>query len=134
MASETLDNLKVLDLSEYISGAQCAKMLGVFGAEVIKIEKPGEGDVASTHRIWRLYGARRRWRSSLPVAGRLYVGYFLKYKRSSHPPTAAGKGGYDDEGVSKANRPHIRSPEAIKIKTWMSSPSFPLYGAGLARP
>jgi hypothetical protein len=50
------------------------------------------------------------------------------------PPTAAGKGGCDDEGVSKANRPHIRSPEAIKINTWLSSLSFPLYGTGLACP
>ena len=46
MAEQALEGIKVLDLSEYVSGAYCGKMLGAFGAEVIKIEKPGEGDGA----------------------------------------------------------------------------------------
>jgi CoA:oxalate CoA-transferase len=41
-----LTGIKVLDLSEYISGAYCAKLLGAFGAEVVKIEKPDHGDPA----------------------------------------------------------------------------------------
>jgi crotonobetainyl-CoA:carnitine CoA-transferase CaiB-like acyl-CoA transferase len=43
-----LDGLKVLELSEFISGPYCAKMLADLGAEVTKIEKP-EGDVARYH-------------------------------------------------------------------------------------
>jgi len=43
---QVLNNIRVLDLSEYISGSYCAKMLAAFGAEVIKVEKPGEGDGA----------------------------------------------------------------------------------------
>jgi crotonobetainyl-CoA:carnitine CoA-transferase CaiB-like acyl-CoA transferase len=41
-----LNGLKVLEFSEFISGPYCAKMLADLGAEVIKIEKPGEGDSA----------------------------------------------------------------------------------------
>ncbi len=41
-----MEGIKVLDLSEYISGPYCTKMLSAFGAEVIKIERPDEGDGA----------------------------------------------------------------------------------------
>ncbi len=48
MTHQALDDIDVLDLSDGISGAYCAKMLASFGAEVIKLEKPGAGD--STRR------------------------------------------------------------------------------------
>lgn len=44
MAAELLAGLKVIDLGHYIAGPFCAKLLGLLGAEVIKVEKPGEGD------------------------------------------------------------------------------------------
>jgi crotonobetainyl-CoA:carnitine CoA-transferase CaiB-like acyl-CoA transferase len=43
---QVLDNIRVLDLSEYISGSYCTKMLAAFGAEVIKVEIPDDGDNA----------------------------------------------------------------------------------------
>ncbi len=46
MVEQALEGVKVLDLSDYISGPYCTKMLAAFGAEVIKVEKPGEGDSA----------------------------------------------------------------------------------------
>jgi len=45
-----LSNLKVVELGTLIAGPYCARLLAEFGAEVIKIETPGEGDPL---RKWR---------------------------------------------------------------------------------
>jgi glutaryl-CoA transferase len=37
-------NLKVVDLSRVLAGPVCSMMLGDLGADVIKVERPGEGD------------------------------------------------------------------------------------------
>ncbi|EGX59756.1 L-carnitine dehydratase/bile acid-inducible protein F [Streptomyces zinciresistens K42] len=39
-----LDGVKVLDLSRFIAGPLCAQILGDFGAEVVKVERPGGED------------------------------------------------------------------------------------------
>ena len=45
----SLSALRVLDLSDGVAGAFCTKLLAGFGAEVIKIERPGPGDPLRRH-------------------------------------------------------------------------------------
>jgi crotonobetainyl-CoA:carnitine CoA-transferase CaiB-like acyl-CoA transferase len=44
MVEYALSDVKVLDVTQRIAGPYCTKLLSSFGAEVIKIEEPGEGD------------------------------------------------------------------------------------------
>jgi crotonobetainyl-CoA:carnitine CoA-transferase CaiB-like acyl-CoA transferase len=39
-----LDSIRVVELTEALAGPYCAMLLGDFGADVIKVEKPGVGD------------------------------------------------------------------------------------------
>lgn len=43
MTDGALDGLRVLDLSQHVSGAYCGKLLAGYGADVVKVEPP-EGD------------------------------------------------------------------------------------------
>jgi len=51
MSTQPLSGIRALEMGQLIAGPFAAKMLGEFGAEVIKIEPPGKGDPL---RNWRL--------------------------------------------------------------------------------
>jgi formyl-CoA transferase len=65
-ASGALTDLRVLELGTLIAGPFCGQLLGDMGAEVIKIEAPGQGDPM------RHWGPQERGRPSVwwPVIGR----------------------------------------------------------------
>ena len=41
---ELLKGIKIIDLTRFVAGPHCALVLSDLGAEVIKIEKPNNGD------------------------------------------------------------------------------------------
>ncbi|GGK46746.1 CaiB/BaiF CoA transferase family protein [Nocardia camponoti] len=50
---QPLDGVRVLELGNYVAAPTAGRILGDFGADVIKVERPGTGDEL---RNWRLYG------------------------------------------------------------------------------
>ncbi len=64
-----LSGLRVIDLTRILAGPFCSMLLGDMGAEVIKIETPGEGDPVRRQGVirdglsWYFAGANRNKRS-----------------------------------------------------------------------
>ena len=61
-----LDDLKILDMSRLAAGNMVSHMLADFGADVIKVEKPGKGDDLRNWKVndvshwWAVYSRNKR--------------------------------------------------------------------------
>jgi formyl-CoA transferase len=79
--SKALEGIRVLDMTHVQSGPTCTQILAWFGADVIKIEKPGDGDPT------------RLQLRDVPGADSLYFTMLNSNKRgiTLNPKTEAGK-------------------------------------------
>jgi crotonobetainyl-CoA:carnitine CoA-transferase CaiB-like acyl-CoA transferase len=62
-ASRPLDGIRVLEVGQLLAGPVVGSMLGYFGAEIIKVEPPGEGDPLRKWRELAEDGTSHWWRS-----------------------------------------------------------------------
>ena len=78
---KALNGIRVLDMTHVQSGPTCTQILAWFGADVIKIERPGEGDPT------------RSQLQDIPGVDSLYFTMLNGNKRSItlNPKTAAGQ-------------------------------------------
>src|ERR1700726_1370053 len=78
---KALEGVRVLDMTHVQSGPTCTQILAWFGADVIKIERPGEGDPT------------RSQLRAIPGVDSLYFTMLNSNKRAMtlNPKTAAGK-------------------------------------------
>lgn len=70
MSTKALDGIKIIDMTHVQAGPACTQMLGFLGADVVKIELPGSGDVT------------RAWLRDIPGKDSLYFTMFNGNKRS----------------------------------------------------
>ncbi|HUS95159.1 MAG TPA: formyl-CoA transferase [Hyphomicrobiaceae bacterium] len=77
---KALDGIKVLDFTHVQSGPTCTQLLAWFGADVIKVERPGVGD------------ATRRQLVDIPGADSLYFTMLNHNKRSIEIDTKSSTG------------------------------------------
>lgn len=66
MSTLPLSDVRVIEMGQLLAGPFCAQLLGDFGAEVIKVEAPGEGDAMRGWGRIKRQGLSLHW----PIVGR----------------------------------------------------------------
>ena len=111
-----LEGIRVLDLSRLLPGPYCTMLLADFGAEVIKIEEPKQGDYSRTFPpflkdfgYWHLQLNRNKKSVTLDLKSDVGRKQFLELVRTadvvveSYRPGVLQKLGVDYEVASKIN-------------------------------
>lgn len=111
-----LEGIRVLDLSRLLPGPYCTMLLADFGAEVIKIEEPKQGDYSRTFPpflkdfgYWHLQLNRNKKSVTLNLKNPVGRQKFLELVRmadvvvESYRPGVLKKLGVDYEAASKIN-------------------------------
>jgi len=61
MSTPPLSGMRVIEMGQLIAGPFCAQLLGDFGADVIKIEAPGQPDPARNWGVGKVDGRSVFW-------------------------------------------------------------------------
>ena len=116
MPERPLDDIRVLDLTNVLAGPYCSYHLMLLGAEVVKIERPGQGDLARS--LGPDAGAEpRRHRGLVPRAERGQE--VTRSSTSRTPPTAA----VFEELLRRRRRAPGELPRRGPAHGWGTTPS-----------
>lgn len=126
-----LEGVRVLDLGTYLAGPFCATVLGEFGAEVIKVERPGSGDNLRRFGTDTACGDTLVWLSESRNKRSVTIDFADPRGLQLVRELIAGAGGCRRRSASWASSttpsrraPRKRSPTSTS-STWPSSPSTP---------
>ena len=110
------DGLKVIDITNNLAGPLCAQMLGDYGAEVYKIERPGAGDDSrgiapkiEGQSLFYMYACRSKKSVTLALDDPRAQECIYKMAKDcdvfieSYPPGRMKKFNLDYETISKIN-------------------------------
>ena len=93
---KALEGVRILDFTHVQSGPTCTQLLAWFGADVIKIERPGTGDIT------------RGQLQDIPKVDSLYFTMLNHNKRSitldTKNPSGQGSARAPDQGMRRAGR------------------------------
>ena len=115
--SKPLDGIRIIDFTHVQAGPACTQLLGFYGADVIKVERPGSGDVT------------RSQLRDIPDADALYFTMLNGNKRSLTLDTKTPEGKEVLEKLIKVSDVMVEESEKEKMKgvDVKGFPSFMFY-------